>query len=635
MANAVAISCPTATICFVATGNPGTEHGGILVSRDGGQIWAADKTPQVGDLFSISCPSANVCIAAGPKSNGDPDGVMTTDGGRSWSTLNIINTNAISCADNLHCVVVGSGAGTDLTPYANFTTDGGKTWRSAQLPAVTGTAPYLTSMYFSVACPSASYCVAGGYSSGSYKSVIAFTTDGGSSWSASPTSTSFNSIHSLVCPSVTRCYGVAGTASSNQVIEAAGPGAPWHVDSDAPPVLDMISCPTTSDCVSFEADTAGNAVASMVTDNGWQSIRSTPLAATLSGLPGVTCPSSLWCAALGFSDDRAVLKESTDGGLEWSSSFLPPGSGDDGVISCPVVGDCLVVNKADPTLAWTKGPNGIWTRSVVGDRGFTSEAVTCTTTSMCLIVGSEQPQVNPAEPPQMDQGNPSYAIFESLDSGLSWRRVSLPSPLSTDYGGLSAVSCGGPLRCVASGSSGSMYTVDGGQSWSPIALPYETDPASLSCSSEHVCIGVGQAPGGDKGSPASCPNTHACGRAGGTDSPGEGNSPLVAFVSPNGGESFRRIVIPGSVANSGNPYTSCSSASDCVVMFSTFNASGTAGEVAGYATNDGGNTWQRFATPAALADITGVSCAPGSRSCVLAGEASGEFGLFVLSLTPR
>ncbi len=91
-------------------------------------------------------------------------------------------------------------------------------------------------------------------------------------------------------------------------------------------------------------------------------------------------------------------------------------------------------------------------------------------------------------------------------------------------------------------------------------------------------------------------------------------------------------VIPGSVANFGEPVISCSSPTDCVMMFSTVNASETAGEVFGYKTMDGGQSWMKLTIPKDLTDLTDITCAPETTSCVASGESNGAFGLFGFAL---
>ena len=159
-----------------------------------------------------------------------------------------------------------------------------------------------------------------------------------------------------------------------------------------------------------------------------------------------------------------------------------------------------------------------------------------------------------------------------------------------------------------------MFTVDGGESWSGIDLPYETDPTALACPTEHVCIGVDQAAVPDGGTPA--------------------RTPLVAFLSSARGDSFTRVVIPGSTANFGIPLISCSSPDECVIVFSTMNESGSAGQVFGYKTMDGGQSWMKLTIPKDLTDLTDIKCAPETTSCVASGESNGAFGLFGFALGP-
>ncbi len=157
-----------------------------------------------------------------------------------------------------------------------------------------------------------------------------------------------------------------------------------------------------------------------------------------------------------------------------------------------------------------------------------------------------------------------------------------------------------------------MFTVNGGRSWSAINLPYETDPASLSCPSPRACIGVEQ---------AIVPN-------GGPPAP----TPLLAFRWSMESHSFNMTALPGSRESFGFPFVSCSSPDECVTILSMINSSDTAGEVLGFKTMNGGQSWIELKVPSYLTDVTDLACMPGTTSCVASGESNGVFGLFGFSL---
>jgi len=291
-----------------------------------------------------------------------------------------------------------------------------------------------------------------------------------------------------------------------------------------------------------------------------------------------------------------VLEISTDGGNRWTSTTLPVNSDSQrsSLISCPAAGDCLVVSRSieGPTSAWIRSSSGKWARAIVGTHSFTAQGVACPTKSTCLIVGNEGS--DPSD-------NSTYGIFRSGDAGHSWQRVKLPSTLSVDIGELSTISCGGPLTCTATGV-GTIYTRDGGITWSGNYFSGETEPFALSCPTQNACVGVNQA-----------------------SVAGEDATPLVAYVSSTQGDMWRRIVIPGSAANAGVPDVSCSSADDCVVVFSDVDAS------ASYTTIDGGIRWQIQVMPESFSNWFSVSCAPASASCIAAGQLNDSYDLLHLS----
>ncbi len=274
MNQADALSCPTVSTCFAAIGNPGTETGGILATHDGGLTWTVEPTPSVGELGSISCPNSHECIAVGYASPpSQPDAVMTTDGGRSWRAFDVRSggATAVSCADDLHCVVLSSEGGTSIW-YADYTKNGGETWSSSTLPSFPGSVGIGQSSYHSISCPSSSDCVAAG-DTGSHQSAVAFTTDGGRSWSPSLSSSYFRSIVYVTCPSLDRCYGVAVGEPYGQgtLITATGPAGGWHELKGTPFVAGstpMLSCPTDGQCVSFEEDSNGSPLC-LTRDRRW------------------------------------------------------------------------------------------------------------------------------------------------------------------------------------------------------------------------------------------------------------------------------------------------------------------------------------------------------------------------------
>ncbi len=129
-------------------------------------------------LSGVSCPAANICYLAGGLDNNASTIEKTTNGGLSWSRTTIAATasfgtfDSISCSDSTHSVATGGGTGGTA-----FATTDGVHWSRLALPAGTGE-------LINVTCLSDTSCWAVGVNA-----TGVLTTDGGSTWSTMPYST--------------------------------------------------------------------------------------------------------------------------------------------------------------------------------------------------------------------------------------------------------------------------------------------------------------------------------------------------------------------------------------------------------------------------------------------------------------
>jgi photosystem II stability/assembly factor-like uncharacterized protein len=219
------LDCVTPTTCrgLASTSpNPSQDNGmffsgtQFVATPDGGRHFTVVSFPQAASIQSVTCPTASRCVAIGVYGNFNsqtgPDldrGVLLTsdDGGLAWQQhawpkgYGPGPVPDITCADASHCAMigfverngyegnqVGYTSGQDAVQYTviAFSSDGGTTWTASTLPR---SIPY--PMMDALTCPTAQTCYAAGsdliaqrigntYNAGS--SVVATTNDAGRTW---------------------------------------------------------------------------------------------------------------------------------------------------------------------------------------------------------------------------------------------------------------------------------------------------------------------------------------------------------------------------------------------------------------------------------------------------------------------
>jgi hypothetical protein len=144
------------------TASPGC-RGVIQHTTNGGTTWSWENTPaSMGPMENIACPNSSECIALG-LSGPVAAAYATYDGGSTWSALELLfglaNANGVACGDANHCYITGEAASTNEAAGSVIfaTTDGGHTWTVEPIPGP-------SDGVVDIACPSASTCLAGGFS---------------------------------------------------------------------------------------------------------------------------------------------------------------------------------------------------------------------------------------------------------------------------------------------------------------------------------------------------------------------------------------------------------------------------------------------------------------------------------------
>ena len=190
------MACPSASTC-VAGGfyadSSGNEQG--LLITGSGTSWTATEAPLPANaaadpyaaLGSVACPSASTCVAAGyyQDPSGNEQGLLITGSGTSWTAAEAplpanaaakqdAGLNTVACPSASTCVAAGTyedSSGQEVV----LVTGSGTSWTAAEAPLPANAAASGGAILDSETCPSASSCVAAGYyadSSGNWRGLL-------------------------------------------------------------------------------------------------------------------------------------------------------------------------------------------------------------------------------------------------------------------------------------------------------------------------------------------------------------------------------------------------------------------------------------------------------------------------------
>ncbi len=555
------IACPSVTVCYLA-GEINGGAGVIEKSSNGGLSWSSVTIPSgIEYLASISCPSPNICYAAG--STGTTGVVVGTSNGTTWTTQPIASgvgpLSGISCLNISTCVSVGATSGG--VGEAIVTSNAGAGWSSISIPLST----QLSSVYCIFA---GSFCQAVGWHGGS--AFAMGTTNSGLSWSAEVVPGGPVALNDVSCASSTQCMAVD---SNGFVLTTSNSGSTWSSDPVLPPGVAGyfgVSCPSSTQCFTLGESLVGVGQVNETTNFGssWQTLA---FPGALSWL-AISCPSSSNCVAVGTSVAGGVIEYTNNGGSSWTTVYPSGGVADLYGVSCASNLDCQAVGDltAGGAVALSTSSGGAtWTPDSIpsaltqltgvscldsqhcfasdasGQVAVTSNgtswtiqptplsyagvlyAISCTSTSVCVAVGSEQSTSEGAIEETLNGGATwtnslltsgpsgatgalflsvscvlntgttscqavgsvsSGAIGEStsnLNSSTTWNAENLPTGLN----GLNSVSCVSPSACSAVDATGAILgTSDGGITWSQESGPFfASNSQAVSCVTPSQC----------------------------------------------------------------------------------------------------------------------------------------------------
>jgi hypothetical protein len=401
------LACAALSACVVAGGYAASGVGEGLLLTGSGASWQTADAPlpanarpgQAPTLPATACPGPSACVAVGYYPiNGSKfsDGLLLTGLGSSWTQAQAPvpadanpgggnSLRAVACPAVDYCIAVGHYDDTTGKVRLLIETGFGTSWT----PLGVALPPnYANSLEINaVTCPTTTTCVAAGvYADALNDEQGLLLTLSGGSWTASDAplpadaqpSLYTDPITSLACPSTSECFAVGryrDLSNNTQALLLTMQGSTWtakkapmpsNARSNPSAILNAISCPSTSACVSvgYYADQTGETQGLILTMSGtsWRPAEAPlPANAATSGYGGIailnsaSCTSATRCVAAGTYMD-------TSG--EWQG---------------------LLLNKSDSQWGATETPLPRGTSNITG--GGEPIAVACLSATQCEAIG--------------------------------------------------------------------------------------------------------------------------------------------------------------------------------------------------------------------------------------------------------
>jgi subtilisin family serine protease len=422
---------------------------------------AANPEPKnENELEDVSCAGSTMCMAVG-NDHYRGKGFSEVWNGSEWTVLSTVTgeMKAISCPTTTWCMTVAKSEskGWQLK-WTEFITWSWKTEAKSPPTPEGATEVKLND----VSCTSESACTAvGRYKTTEYKPYVA-------RWN--------------------------GTSWSLQT-------APNPTEGDASEAMLSVSCASSTFCMA-----AGRAAKKPFAErwNGTEWTRVTapnPEGATEATLEGISCTSSLWCAAVGNSKGGGTPNKTLTerwNGSSWSVIASPNPGGETYAklrsVSCLSSTSCTGVgvsyagfiptkestlaeswNGSEWTLQTTPNPEGKTFSSLAG--------VSCSSTTACTAVGKARPE----------SAETNMVTLAERWNGSSWSLQTAANPEAKNENELEDVSCAGSTMCMAVGNDhyrGKGFSeVWNGSEWK-VAATVEGEMKAISCPTTTWCMTV-------------------------------------------------------------------------------------------------------------------------------------------------
>jgi hypothetical protein len=422
----------------------------------------------------------------------------------------------------------------------------------------------------SVACPTASFCVAvGNFKDRSDTPAALYATSDGTTWSPErellPAGALSADLVSVSCTSPSQCVAVGfyfdstgvrhplaehwdGTRWTRENAPVAGPGT---VNG-----LFGVDCVTSVSCFAV-GSTDNGPIVDHWNGTAWSS--QTVVPSSIRGeLLSVSCTSGTSCLAVGSYPDTGGHQQPSAAllsGSSWTLQAVPAASGSDtselNSVSCPVSGDCVAVgnasNGSEARGFSTEWNGSVWTEGAIpapaGATGAFLNGVSCVSATVCTAVGSYGES----------GGN---ALLADRWDGSSWVLQPVAGPAAPQPVFDAGVSCPTTLLCTAVGAtadgSGHQVTLAegwGGPAWASLSIP---SPPTMKFAQLFS---------------TSCPDVNSCVAVGQFDRSSDGA--VVAFGEAWNGSGWRilpRVPLPAGAGNATLLGVSCPLAGQCVAV---------------------------------------------------------------------
>jgi hypothetical protein len=424
------ISCASTLACTAVGSYVSNNVPRTLAERWNGHKWTTQSSPIIGtgstlsgslNLNSVSCPFASECAAVGSFSafagrttqtlaerwSAARWRIQTTSGPQGAMVSDLLG---VSCTSAIECIAVGNswdGAGVEIALAERWN---GEKWKLQRTPSPDSATP---TELTGVSCASPTACTAVGWSGEGIDGPTATFAErwNGRTWSIqttpNPHHQSSVEFDGVSCVSASMCVAAGSFWHNNGLVTLSERwnGVAWTIESRSKPAyataFDAVSCASATACEAVGMPGMGpTTFAEGWNGKQWQ-VQGTPEPYDASGasLAGVSCSSAQNCEAVGnYSEQIAhttsfmTLIERWDGSA-WKQRASPTTTtaGELRGVSCVHAGFCEAVGTNESGTLAERWNGKKWalqtTPSILGADYGVLNAVSCTSTRMCMSVG--------------------------------------------------------------------------------------------------------------------------------------------------------------------------------------------------------------------------------------------------------
>jgi uncharacterized protein YjbI with pentapeptide repeats len=370
--------------------------------------------------------SGKQCFAPAPSSGFTAKQLPLPAGGRT----NTFSPAAISCSSATQCFGGGSYLDSTIRRLPALLRWNGKQWSASQAPQPTGASTHANSAatVSSMACPSATRCMAGGKYQNSTGNQAMLLSWSGKNWTATkaplPAGASPNpdaDVAGMACRSASMCFAVGeygDTAANLHGLILRWSSGKWSAMAAPLPAgsrnfefLAAVSCPSLTLCFAGgqhrDAFSQSQVVLLRWSGGTWASVK-VPLPTGAAADPqamisGLSCPTTTQCVAVGTYTDSRGLQQGlllTRSGTKWTAAKapLPVGAASNpfaslNAVSCPAASRCTAAGGFTNTAAQSVGlllfwSGKAWKAAAAPATAYRLTGISCPATSHCVAVSA-------------------------------------------------------------------------------------------------------------------------------------------------------------------------------------------------------------------------------------------------------